>query len=319
MASSLNRRIKRRNVLRTQFTNSLNQAQEYLASEGELLEAKLSDFESTLTKKSGELRVLDDDIQDEIEEDEVEKDMNESWKTLEPLDEVLAALGLRLRDMRVSKAASEAGSTLDSALSVSSSSKSVKCKLPKLEIPAFSGEPLEWQGFWDRFSLSIDSNDSVSDVDKFNYLLRFLSGKALSCVKGLTLSSENYQQALDLLKDRFGNPQVLISAHMDKLIKIKRVKGMDNLESLRKLYNEVETCLRNLKSLKVEQATYGCLLISILKDKLPEELLVTISRGFGGDQWTLEGFMKFFDSELKAKENCMQGRRNGFKSGEAEG
>ena len=284
MASSLNRRKKRRNALRTQFTNSLNQAKEYLASEGELLEAKLSGFESTLTKKRGELRVLDDDIQDEIDEDDIEKDMNESWKTLEPLDEVLAALGLKLREMRVSKAASEAGSTLDSALSISSSSKSVKCKLPKLEIPAFSGEPLEWQGFWDRFSLSIDSHDSVSDVDKFNYLLRFLSGKALSCVKGLTLSSENYQQALDLLKDRFGNPQVLISAHMDKLIKIKRVRGMNNLESLRKLYNEVETYLRNLKSLKVEQATYGCLLISILKDKLPEELLVTISRGFGGDQ-----------------------------------
>ena len=127
----------------------------------------------------------------------------------------------------------------------------------------------------------------------------------LSCVKGLTLSAGNYQKVLDLLRVRFGNPQVLISAHMDKLIRIKRVKGMDNLDALRKLYNDVETCLRNLESLEVQQVTYGCMLISILKDKLPEELLVTISRGFGGDQWTLDRFMKFFDSELKAKENCL--------------
>lgn len=304
MASSLNRRLNKRKAMRTQFLKSLSQVQEYLVS-GELEESKLSGFESALGRKGEELRAIDDDIQNEIEEDEVEKDVEESYEILEPLDEVLASLGIKLSELRVSKSANESGSTLGSAISASSSAKSVKCKLPKLEIPAFSGEPLEWQGFWDRFKLSIDSNDSVSDVDKFNYLLRFLSGKALSCVKGLTLSSENYQQALDLLKERFGNPQVLISAHMDKLIKIKRVREMDNLESLRKLYNEVETCLRNLNSLKVEHTTYGCLLISILKDKLPEELLVTISRGFGGDQWTLERFMKFFDSELKAKENCL--------------
>ena len=123
--------------------------------------------------------------------------------------------------------------------------------------------------------------------------------------KGTDLSSENYQQAIGLLKERFGNPQVFIYAHMDRLIKIKRVKGMENLESLRKLYNEVETCLRNLISVRVETKTYGCLLVSILKDKLPEDLLVTISRGFGGDQWTLARFMELFDSELKAKENCL--------------
>jgi len=305
MTSSLNRKINKRSALRKQFTKVLNQASDYLQQSEERDEGKLKGFEKTLERKSEELRAVDDDIQNEIEENKVEEDVEESELVFETLDELLANIGLKLSEMQIPKSASESGSIIDSATSASSFSKSVKCKLPKLEIPAFSGEPLEWQGFWDRFSLSVDSNESVANVDKFNYLLRFLSGKALSCVKGLTLSSENYLQALGLLKERFGNPQVLISAHMDKLIKIKRVKGIDNLESLRKMYNDVETCLRNLSSLNVEQVTYGCLLISILKDKLPEELLVTISRGFGGDQWTLDRFMKFFDSELKAKENCL--------------
>ena len=106
-----------------------------------------------------------------------------------------------------------------------------------------------------------------------------------------------------LLKERFGNPQVLISAHLDALIKLKRVKSLEDVECLRKLYDEVETCVRNLKSLEVETKTYGCLLIPILKDKLPEGMLMLIARGFEGEIWTLEGFLKFFNRELKAKES----------------
>ena len=83
--------------------------------------------------------------------------------------------------------------------------------------------------------MSVDSNEMISDVEKFNYLLRFLKDKALSSVKGLTLSNENYAQALNLLKERFGNPQVLISVHLDALIKIKKVKSVDNVEALRKI------------------------------------------------------------------------------------
>ena len=69
--------------------------------------------------------------------------------------------------------------------------------------------------------------------------------------------------------------------------------------------NEVETCVRNLKSLKVETATYGCLLIPILKEKLPDSLLMIISRKFGASIWTLEEFLMYLNEELKAKESCL--------------
>ena len=81
---------------------------------------------------------------------------------------------------------------------------------------------------------------------------------------------------------------------------------------MRKLYNEVETCVRNLRSLEVETKTYGCLLIPLLKDKLPEQMLLEISRGFGGAAWILEGFLKGLNNELQAKESvlgCTKGER----------
>ena len=102
----------------------------------------------------------------------------------------------------------------------------------------------------------------MSDIDRFNYLRRYLAGQALATISGLTLYSENYKEAFNFLIDRYGNPQVLISAHMEKLI-----KNMENLEALRKLYNDIENCMRNLKSLKIGSSTYGYLLILLLKEK----------------------------------------------------
>ena len=67
---------------------------------------------------------------------------------------------------------------------------------------------------------------------------------------------------------------------MDTVVKFYKVKSMEDLEALRKLYNDIENCIRNLKSLKIESSTYGYLLIPLLKEKIPNELKMIISRKF---------------------------------------
>ena len=51
-----------------------------------------------------------------------------------------------------------------------------KLKLPKYELVKFDGDPLKWQEFWDQFKISIDSNESISEVERFSYLKRYLDG-----------------------------------------------------------------------------------------------------------------------------------------------
>ena len=75
---------------------------------------------------------------------------------------------------------------------------------------------------------------------------------------------------------------------METLVKISKVKNMKNLEALRKLYHEFENCIRNLKSLRTETSMYSYLLIPLLKEKIPDELNMIISRKFSGNVWTLE-------------------------------
>lgn len=79
--------------------------------------------------------------------------------------------------------------------------------------------PLEWLTFRDSFSASvaIDKNLQLGDVEKMNYLNGTLAGGA---ARGLPLTKENHNKAVDLLKERFGKTQVLINAHMESLTKI---------------------------------------------------------------------------------------------------
>ena len=134
--------------------------------------------------------------------------------------------------------------------------KILNTKLTKLEFPVFKGNPLEWQSFYDQFNISIHQSKTLSNIDRFNYLRRYLVEPDLATISGLTLNSENYKEALNILIDRYGNPQALISAHMETLVNINKVKNMENLEALRKLY-DIENCMRNLKSFKIYSSTYG--------------------------------------------------------------
>lgn len=57
-------------------------------------------------------------------------------------------------------------------------------KLPKLSLPTFNGNKLDWQSFWDSFNSGVHDIISLSDVHKFNYLKSLLMGEALSVVEG---------------------------------------------------------------------------------------------------------------------------------------
>ena len=57
---------------------------------------------------------------------------------------------------------------------------------------------------------------------------------------------------------------------METLIKINKIKNMENLEALQKLYNDIENCIQNMKSLKIESSTYGYLLVPLSKEKVPD-------------------------------------------------
>ena len=161
---------------------------------------------------------------------------------------------------------------------------------------------MDWPGFWDQFQTSVQSSDCLSDIDRFNYLKKYLSRSAAACVSCLTLSSQNYKEAISILQKRFGNPQVVISAYMNSLLKLKKVENSDDVVILQQLYNNVKNYVCNLKCLDVETSTCRCVLIPILTARLPDNLILLISRKFVGNVWILDRLLKFIFDELIVNE-----------------
>ena len=53
------------------------------------------------------------------------------------------------------------------------------------------------------------------------------------CIKSLSLTSANYQKAIEILKERYGNKQILISSYMDVLVKLPKADNMKDIDNLR--------------------------------------------------------------------------------------
>ena len=90
----------------------------------------------------------------------------------------------------------------------------IHVNLPKLHIQSFNGNPLEWLTFWDSFNNAIQENDSLNNIDKMNRLKGMLTDDATRAIAGLPITSQNYEKYIELLKERFGRKQILITAHI---------------------------------------------------------------------------------------------------------
>ena len=85
----------------------------------------------------------------------------------------------------------------------------------------------------------IHLKESLSDIDKFTYLSGLLTGSVSDCISELSLTVQNYKEAINILKERYANPQVIISAHMESLVKLPSVRDINNVTSLQKIYDRV--------------------------------------------------------------------------------
>ena len=177
--------------------------------------------------------------------------------------------------------------------------------LPKLEIPKFwGGDALQWKSFWDQYNATIHSSTVISNIEKFNYLKNLLTGYALESIPSLSLTDSNYERAIDLLKDHFNNPQILVSSYMKVLATLPKVYSMKHVAELRDLYNEIENSVTSLKDCNVPTDTYGNLLIRVIFERIPQELKVIISRSLKMNAWNLENLLEVFKQELMVRETC---------------
>ena len=230
--------------------------------------SRLSVIKQQLEGKLKLLHDMDRDILNRCEVDTIETEIDES--------ELVIAKIISC-NQQIDKAVASSPSSAAVPSRVTPTVQQAKPRLPKLLLPKFKGDVKHWTAFWDSFQSAVHNNDDIPKVDKFNYLNSLLEGAAFKTIQGLTLSEANYDAAVSMLKERFGNPQQIISAHMEGLLKVANCTG-DRPTSLRAVYDKIMVHIRGLEALGVTAEQYGSLLIPVIMTKFPSDIRLRIAR-----------------------------------------
>ena len=107
-----------------------------------------------------------------------------------------------------------------------------------------------------------------------------------------------------MLQNRYGNPQLIVSAHMSALVKLADIES-DDLHGLRKFYDDVKSKQQRLRNLGIDRKSYRSLLSTLIIEKLPQNIKLIKSRKIEADTLDLPKVLDSISLELRARETCV--------------
>ena len=178
----------------------------------------------------------------------------------------------------------------------SSSTPTISAKLPKLELPKFSGNVLEYHDFHQSFLSAVDTASLVPS-QKLNYLRSLLKGEAAALISGLEISDANYAVALDLLSNRCGSKSHQIRAHVRSLLSYSCSDSKD-VSTYRTFIDGISKHMRGLESYGMSSDDYGQFLCEILIDKVPNKVKNEWA-ALDDEDMNLENLLRLVEIETK--------------------
>ena len=295
------RKIKGRNVMRRCLKKIVTETGELMRDNetSQVFETLLTNKELIRAELEG-LKRADNEIIDLLmvfDEKGMETEIMSTRPAYAEAQHCMTKIETTLKSLAEETAATRRHSTSSSA------QKPKVTKLPHLKLNSFSGNTTEWISFWETFAAAIDSDDTIEDVMKFSYLKSYLEGAAADAIAGLQVTNSAYKEAVETLKNRFGDRQAIVSSHIDKLIDLEPIATMQDTRKLRVMYDTVEANVRSLKTMGVSADCYEQVLTPMILKKVPNELRLTITRKLK-DTWSFESLLEVFHEELQIREKC---------------
>ncbi|KAK6030023.1 peptidase family A16 [Ostertagia ostertagi] len=140
--------------------------------------------------------------------------------------------------------------------------------LSKIDLPTFSGSILDFQEFWERFSILVGDKPNIDDATKFSLLKSSLRGKALQCIQGLSITSANYRIAVDILRTHFDDK---VTTRHVLYTKLANLPPCDQAgKQLQPLYNQMFALIRQFCTYEDDNKEYG--LGAVLLNKFPRHI-----------------------------------------------
>ncbi|GFU58837.1 integrase catalytic domain-containing protein [Trichonephila clavipes] len=178
--------------------------------------------------------------------------------------------------------------------------------LPKYDLPQFAGDFNSWLSFKSIFSSSIDSNESLTDIQKLQYLQNAVTSDASRLIKGFAITHENYKQAWETLLNRYDNQRELAFSQCKRFFSLRNVKPTS--ESIWAMIDVCNEVLRNFKTLGLEcNQLVELLLVFSLQDKLEDSIKVKWELTLEDKNFpSLNKFLSFLEKQARS----LQGNHN---------
>ncbi|XP_055840984.1 uncharacterized protein LOC129908495 [Episyrphus balteatus] len=144
-------------------------------------------------------------------------------------------------------------------------------KLPKITLPKFDGNYIKWKQFCDLFTELVYKQD-IANCQKLFYLKTTLTGEAENLIRHFSTSDNNYDAAWQVVKDRYDNPRLLVTAHVQKLLMQPAIQA-ETAKAVKGLHDTTQECMLSLKGLNIDTNNWDPLLMTILIKKLDRNTL----------------------------------------------
>ncbi|KAL3080983.1 hypothetical protein niasHS_012711 [Heterodera schachtii] len=170
-----------------------------------------------------------------------------------------------------------------------------------IQLDKFFGNKRKWPEFYESFKSAIGTH-ALSKAEKFNLLRNLLGGEARELVAGFRLEDNNYDTALQLLKDTYGAPDEHIRALHFELANLKSCK---NLRDTKEFLLQLERLTRELNN--TGEDIEGPPTFLMLEKKLTPGFLRTILTKKGEDpaRWNTTKFRDVLNEAVR-KETQIQ-------------
>ncbi|XP_064469989.1 uncharacterized protein LOC135384731 [Ornithodoros turicata] len=233
-----------------------------------------------LVASDSDLRKTNDEIEPLIKDDDLAAEYESIIAYEEQAANAVAEVQTRLGELQLTEMTSPATTPQVPATCPlgNQQTQSSGVKLPKLQLLTFTGELTQWLPFWEQFRTAVHENGKLTKTEKFQYLSTLLKGQAASAIRGLQATESCYDDAIEILTQRFGDTGRIERDYLTRLRNLPAVKSSADVSGLRTLYDHVQANVRGLRALGVSSATYASMMVDILLSSLPGDMVVEYRR-----------------------------------------
>lgn len=200
-------------------------------------------------------------------------------------------------------------SSLNQTVSQSLDEPHCSVRLPRLNVPAFSGDYREFASFKDLYTATVHCKIGLTDAEKFQYLRGYLRDEAADLLKHIPVSEANYNQAWQKLCERYDKPKYVLNSLIKRFIEQPSLQT-SSVTKLRQLFNNIDDVNRGIDALGGEAKNRDPWLIYLLLNKTDHETqkawaYKTVNKEFP----SFEELLTFISERCDALESCESPRQ----------